>query len=317
MISSPVLVSNQALVLDVYTLFAIYSGVIAPVVMSRCIGMIRWSVLRLVRGCAGLALSLSLLACVSAPVPAPAPALQAAHRLEQRAAQAFAKGDAAGALADYQTAAQVYASLALTEPQLQALLNVARVQADLGATDATQARLAVQTVERVLAHIAANPGLSPGLQVLAHGRAAALRLKGDPVLAQGHLQQALALCNVTCPQAAALHVLQARLYWQQGQAADAVAVATLALQAAVRAPNPAEQANARRIRALAGLAQHPLAAADDVHIALRLDQSLGLAYRVQDDLRLLVTAYRALGDEPQARAYQALLDEALAAQPTK
>ncbi len=269
----------------------------------------------------GLAVCLGLLACAAAPPPPVPPALQAAQRLEQRAAQAFAQGDWPAAQSDYQTAAEVYASLALVEPQLRAWLSLARVQSEAG-----QTVLALQTVNRVLAQPDFK-GLGIGIQLLAHGRAGALQMTSDTATAQTHVQQALALCAGTCIQLAALQVLQARIALQQGQAPQALVQAGSALKSIASMAHPerkeaqnstyffaVEQANALRVRALAALAlQQPRAAADDAQAALVLDQSLGLAARVVDDLRVLVDVYRALGDTAQTQRHQALLDVAVAA----
>lgn len=261
-----------------------------------------------------LALTLGLLACASAPPSGHAPALQTAQRLEQRAAQAFAHGDRAAALASYQAASDVYASLALTEHLALAQLSMARVQSEMGLTDNGQVQ-ALKTVEWVLAQITANPKLPVSTQLLAYGRAAALQLGRDPVAANQHLQQAFNLCQASCPQLAALQVLQSRWALQQGMADAALAAGTAALQTATVAKSTVEQANARRVRAQAALAlQRPRAAADDAQISLVLDQTLGLATRVQEDLRLLVAANQALGDTAQAQRYQGLLDQAVKAQ---
>lgn len=268
-----------------------------------------------------LLLPLCLLACASVPPPPVPPALQAAQRLEQRAAHAFAQGDWPAAQTDYQTAAEVYASLALVEPQMRVWLSLARVQSETG-----QTVLALQTVNRVLAQPGFK-GLGTGIQLLAHGRAGALQMTSDAIAAQVHVQQALALCANTCTQQAALQVLQARIALQQGQASQALMQADNALKSIAATAHPertgaqnssystaTEQANALRVRALAALAlQQPRAAADDAQAALALDQSLGLAARVVDDLRVLVDAYQALGDTAQTQRHHALLDGAVAA----
>ncbi len=255
-----------------------------------------------------LAVCLGLIACAAAPLPTVPPALQAAQRLEQRAAQAFAQGDFPVAQADYQTAAEVYASLALVEPQMRVLLSLARVQSEDG-----QTALALQTVNRVLA----QPWLSTDTHLLALGRGGALLLARDNAAAQTYVQQALTLCAKTCSQQSALLVLQSRVALQQGHADQAIVLANDALKSIAATGLPlstTEQANALHMRALAALSlQQPRAAADDAQAALALDQSLGIAARVVDDLRVLVDAYRALGDTVQTRRQQALLDVAVAA----
>lgn len=281
----------------------------------------QWAIDAIYKRAILLLFPLCLLACATAPSAPVPPALQAAQRLEQRAAQAFAQGDWPAAQTDYQTAAEVYASLALVEPQMRVWLSLARVQSETG-----QTVLALQTVNRVLAQPGFK-GLGTGIQLLAHGRAGALQMTSDTAAAQAHVQQALALCAGTCAQQAALQVLQARIALQQGQAPQALVQAGNALKSIAATAHPegtgtqnssystaTEQANALRVRALAALAlQQPRAAADDAQAALALDQSLGLAARVVDDLRVLVDAYRALGDTAQIQRHQALLDVAVAA----
>ncbi|MEY2953193.1 MAG: hypothetical protein RLZZ401_1280, partial [Pseudomonadota bacterium] len=159
---------------------------------------------RAIRDVASAGMLSVLIGCAAVPQgqQSPAPAVQTAQNLEQRAAQAYARGDAPAALADYLTTVQLYASLALGEPQARAQLSLARVQADLGQADAAR-----QSTAGVLA----QTGLPVALQVLAHGRMAALELGLDQISAQRHLDAAQALCAAACEQASALQALRARL----------------------------------------------------------------------------------------------------------
>jgi hypothetical protein len=265
--------------------------------------------------------------------------MQAARAYEQRAVQAFARGESAAALADYRNAAKLYASLAAVDAHLRAQLNVARVQAESG-----DAAAGMATVDEVLARVASMDALSGGTpgtapspslisadtRLLAHGRAAALRLTPDAspaqvLVARQHLTRASTLCGQTppsgpsasqsspqaCPQSAALYVLQARAALLARDPARAHTAATAALQAQ---PSSAEQANALRMRAYAALtpAASPAAldqAWADAQTALRLDQALGLAPRVADDLRALVTLARLRQQPDWATHYQGLLDQ--------
>lgn len=258
--------------------------------------------------------------------------MQAARAYEQRAVQAFARGESASALADYRNAAKLYASLAAVDAHLRAQLNVARVQAESG-----DAAAGMATVDEVLARVASMDTLgggtlgptsgptsiSPDTRLLAYGRAAALRLTPDAssaqlLIARQHLSRASTLCGQSspqaCPQSAALYVLQARAALLARDPARAHAAATAALQAQ---PSSAEQANALRMRAYATLASpaspaYPAALTQawaDAQIALRLDQALGLAPRVADDLRALVTLARLRQQLDWATHYQGLLDQ--------
>ena len=250
-----------------------------------------------------------LLGCAAAPfssssaLPA-SPAVLAAQRLEQRAAQAFTQSEWASAQADYQTAAGVYASLALTDAHLRALLNLARVQAESG-----QPAAALGTVQEVLQRM--EVAGQDSTKLIAHGRAAALLLASDTPAAQRHWQQAHTLCAAQCPQRAALSVLEARLALHSGDAVAAFNAATLALQAN---PAPVERANALRVRAHAALALHQFdSAMEDAKTALGLDQGLGLSGKVVEDLRSLVDIFQALGNAAPLAHYQALLAQTLAA----
>lgn len=219
--------------------------------------------------------------------------MQAARALEQRAAQAFGRGEHRAALADYRQAATLYASLAALDAQLRAQLNAARVLADSGDTAA-----GVATLDEVLARMAqadalgASPvmtaaatnapatSVSADTRLLAYGRAAALRLTSDASAAQLqaaelHLARASTLCGLVVANATnltnatnatnATNVLAtppcpqaAALYVLQARAAllrrDPTRAQALASAALRMQPSAAEQANALRLRAYAALA---------------------------------------------------------------
>jgi len=240
----------------------------------------------------------------NSPLPVP-PAVRSAQQLEQQAGQAFTRSEWADALADYQTAAGIYASLAMTDAQLRAQLSVARVQAESG-----QPTPALQTIEAVLKRLD-GAQVQDNTRVIAHGRAAALLMVADPARAQQHWTQARQLCVAPCAQLASLWVLQARMALQRGDAAAGLTAANAALQAQ---PSTVERANALRVRVTAALQLHRLDGAEaDGQTALRIDQSLGLSARVVEDLRVLVAVYRAQGNAAQAAHHQGLLTQAEAA----
>ena len=268
-----------------------------------------------------VAIALALGACASSKPEAPAAnaAVQSAKALEIRAARAFVQGDLERALKDFDTAAAVYASLALTDAYAQAQLNSARVLADSGQ--------AAQAQARVLAVLAWPEPLSPSVRTTAHGRAAALALQaGDFPQTAIQLASAQAVCGKTCEQSGALAVLAARLHLAQGNAALALAAAQQALawspkaestgakENAAQSQAQAGHANALRVRAqaYAGLQNHRAALAD-AQAALALDQALGFAARVALDLQLMAAAQQALGLADAAKRSATLAEQSLAA----
>lgn len=248
--------------------------------------------------------------------PTPSPAVQSAQALEQRAGKAFAQGDFERALKDFDTAASVYASLAMTDAHAQAQLNGARVLADSGQTAAAQVRVAA-----VLASVVP---LSASVRTTAYGRAAALALaNADLPLATTSLAAAQAACSASCPASAALAVLAARLQLANGKAVEALVTANQAVKLAPMPSNTAmgtanaqqaDHANALRVRAQAHAAlQSHGAALADAQAALAVDQTLGFAARVALDLQLMAAAQRGLGMADAAARSSALAEQSLAA----
>ncbi len=272
----------------------------------RC--CIRW----LGVGIVALGLVLGLGACASAgDTKADSAAIKAAKSIERRATQSFAANDYVSAAAGYESAALVYASLALPEPLARARLSQARALADAG-----QAGKAQAVINEVLQSV---DGLSPDVLATAHGRAAALALGGavagdasaSSARAQMHVQSALLFCANACSQLSAITVLRARSELAANQAAASAASASAALAVA---QNDNDRANALRARAQANaaLAQHTQVL-PDAQQALKIDQDLGAAGRVVADLQLLQRASAALGDAPAAARYSALAQRAQAA----
>jgi hypothetical protein len=233
-----------------------------------------------------------------------------AQTLERRAAQAYALGDLEGAAATFESAALVYESLALAEPLARARLSAARAVAEAGKPD--------QALRIVAAVLAPPLAISPGTQIMAQGRAAALYLAQGSAAAltsaSTHWQLASALCAQSCAERAALLVLRARIELAQGDAAAALQNANAALAAVDRQAAPAEQANALRARAQAYAAlNQPALTLVDATAALALDQEVGSTGRVQADLQLLAKAHQALGHAEQAAHFAALAQRAQAA----
>jgi hypothetical protein len=223
--------------------------------------------------------------------------------MERRAAQSFARGEWAAAASTFESAAWVYETLALPEPQARARLSQARAVAEGGRVD--------QALPIVLNVIEQSGTLSGDTRAIAHGRAAALLMASDTVSATRHVQDAMAACAGTCAQLSALTVLRARTQLAGNQASLASVTAG---QALALAANDNDRANALRMRAQAQAAQGQHAAAlADANQALSLDQGLGLAERVMADLQLLQNASTALGDAVAAQRYDALIARARSA----
>jgi len=227
-------------------------------------------------------------------------AMTHAERLESRASRAYAKGDREGAVKDFQTAAQIYESLAMGDAAASVQLSLARIDADEG-----RARDALERVNGVLG-LAQQRGTSISTEtaLLANGRAAALYLQQhDVAAAHSALTAAERLCASTCDAASALLALRANWALATGDAAGAKAAAASAL---AQSRSTSDKANALRSLAESGLALNQwTSAAGDAEQALRIDQEQGSALRVVADLDLLASIYAKAGHPEQAAAYRA------------
>lgn len=231
-------------------------------------------------------------------------AIAAAERLEHRASSAYAKGDAIGAAKDFQTAGQVYESLAMLDAAAGVQLSLARIDSDEG-----RIKEAVQRVTTVTALAQQGGILQTETALLANGRAAALHLqqKNNPA-ADHSLTLAERLCGDSCNASSALFILRANWFLATNDAASAKAKAT---QGLAQAQNSADKANARRALAEAGLALNELAqATSDAEQALQMDQTQGNSLRVIADLDLLSRIYAKVGNPHQSARYAALSQSA-------
>ncbi len=233
----------------------------------------------------------------------PANATVAEAQLQERqGSTAFAHADLQGAYNHYRRAAQIYQSLALTDPMARAQLSQVRVLAEAG-----QLPLAQREINAILDNAAA---LSPATLTAAHGRAANLALQATPADASAagqHLQAAEKLCAAQCVEASALHAMRGRLHLAQGEAQAALDAGQRAQQAA---GHDADRANAMRLMAnghqVLGAPRQALALAE---AALALDQASGAADRVALDLDLIAQAHQAQGNTLLAVRAQALADQ--------
>lgn len=227
-------------------------------------------------------------------------AIAAAERLEHRASNAYAKGDAIGAAKDFQMAGQVYESLAMTDAAAAVQLSLARIDSDEG-----RIKEAVQRVEGVTA-VATQAGvISASTALLANGRAAALYLQQqNNMAADRSLSAAERLCAGACEASSALLTLRANWFLATGDATNAKAKATSGL---AQSQNPNDKANALRSLAESGLALNQLPqAANDAEQALQIDQTQGSSLRVIADLKLLTLIHAKAGNADKSRAYAEL-----------
>ncbi|MES2945998.1 MAG: tetratricopeptide repeat protein [Pseudomonadota bacterium] len=266
---------------------------------------------------AGAALAFVLCACTGRPALNPAATL--AQGSSQRGAQAFARGDLAGAERDYNTALRIHESLGDNAGRAAALLSLSRIASQAGRHDE-----ALLVVEQLLADQTGLMALTPATRITAYGRAAALHLaKSNLQQADKYLAQADALCQRVCAEAGVLIVLRARSALVRQQPADALALANEALAlpalAAVSPPSRQPQASAERANALRVKAQAQAAlgqtqdASSAATQALELDQTLGLADRVLPDLLLLAQLHKTMGASERAQHYETLARRAQAA----
>jgi len=196
----------------------------------------------------GPGLALALAGCAGSP-PAPSRLSEEALGFNQRAAQAYERGELAKARALYERALEIDASIDSIEGIAVNSLSLARVDQALGDADAAHRHL-----DRVLETSAAA-----GWRAEAAARKAQLYLAGgDAVRADEWIGRAQTLCG-TCRAQAAILNLGARIALARGQPALALQRAERALQLPASDDSRAERANAQRILGEAKIAQQRLA----------------------------------------------------------
>lgn len=196
----------------------------------------------------GLGLALALAGCAGSP-PAPSRLSAEALGFNQRAAQAYERGDLAKARALYERALEIDASIDSVEGVAVNSLSLARVDQALGDAEAAHRHL-----DRVL-----ETRADAGWRAEAAARKAQLHLAGgDAARADEWLGRAQSLCGQCRAQAAILN-LGARIALARGQPALALQRAERALKLPASDDARAERANAQRILGEAKIAQQRLA----------------------------------------------------------
>ncbi|MDP2825757.1 MAG: tetratricopeptide repeat protein [Sulfuritalea sp.] len=249
-------------------------------------------------------MTLILVACGTTPTPVEPPRLKAALEAESEGAKRYGRGDYAFAARRFDEAIRLYASIDDAPGAARSRLHLARSELALGRSDAALGVLA--TAER-----SGDAGLA--LEILLLKAQAQLALdRGDA--AQQSLAAATGHCAGVCPQAASLHLLQARAALAGQRAADALTHAETALKLLQGKDQAHETGNAWRLIAAARLAAGDAGGAlPAAHTALDIDRRLALPEKIARDWLLIGDIRRRVGAGDTAAAYQRALDVANAA----
>lgn len=250
-----------------------------------------------------LILVLLLTACSSAPKPADPPRLRAALEAESDGAKRYGRGDYAAAARRFEEAARLHAAIDDTAGSARNLLHLARTELALGRAEAALTALAaaqygdtVPTLDTLLLTAQAQLGLA----------------RNDD--ARRSLALATAQCTGACPQAASLHLLQARAALAGKRIPDALSHADAALKLLHDRDEPAETGNAWRLLAMARLASgDAVGALPAAQAALDIDRRLALPEKIARDWLLIGDIRAKVGAGDTAAAYRRAQEVAHAA----
>ena len=255
--------------------------------------------------------ALILAGCAAAPnsanSPAEPPRLKAALEAESDGAKRYGRGDYAGAVRRFDEAARIHASIDDTPGTARNRLHQARSELAQGRAEA--ALLTLQMVE--WAERASDAGLALDALLL---KAQAQLALDRHAAAQQSLAAASGQCAGACPQAASLHLLQARAALAANRPPDALAHAEAALKLLQGKDEAAETGNAWRLIAAARLAGGDAGGAQPAaQAALEIDRQLALPEKLARDWLLIGDIRRKVGAGGTAAAYRRALDVANAA----
>ncbi|MCX7156303.1 MAG: hypothetical protein NTW45_07670 [Rhodocyclales bacterium] len=252
--------------------------------------------------------TLILAGCAAAPnsatSPAEPPRLKAALEAESDGAKRYGRGDYAAAVRRFDEAARIYASIDDMPGAARNRLHLARSELAQGRAEA--ALLVLESADR-------GSDAGPTLDTLLLRAQAQLALDRHAA-AQQSLAAASGQCAGACPQAASLHLLQARAALAANLAADALAHAEAALKLLQGKDEAAETGNAWRLIAAARLAGGDAGGAlPAANAALEIDRQLALPEKIARDWLLIGDIRRKVGAGGTAAAYRRALDVANAA----
>lgn len=238
----------------------------------------------------------------SANAPANPPRLKAALEAESDGARRYGRGDYAAAARRFDEAARIHVSIDDTTGAARNRLHLARSELAQGRAEA-----ALLTLER------ASGDAGTALDALLLKAQAQLALDRHPA-AQQSLAAAHGQCAGACPQAASLHLLQARTALAAKRAPDALAQAEAALKLLQDQDEAAETGNAWRLIAAARLAAgDAVNALPAARAALEIDRRLALPEKIARDWLLIGDIRSGVGAGDTAAAYRRALEVANAA----
>jgi tetratricopeptide (TPR) repeat protein len=240
-------------------------------------------------------MALVLAACGASPKPADPPRLRAALEAESDGARRYGRGDYAAAARRFEEAARLHAAIDDTAGSTRNRLHLARSELALGRAEAALNALA-----------AAQQGsdTAPALDALLLTAQAQLGLARDED-ARRSLAMATTQCAGTCPQAASLHLLQARAALAGKRLPDALAHADAALKLLHDKDEGAETGNAWRLLAMARLASgDAVGALPAAQAALDIDRRLAVPEKIARDWLLIGDARSKVSAGEAAAAYR-------------
>lgn len=241
-----------------------------------------------------------LAACGTSPKPADPPRLKAALEAESDGAKRYGRGDYAVAARRFEEAARLHAAIDDTAGAARNRLHLARTELALGLGEA-----ALAAAER-----SNDPALALDTLLLKAQAQMALARDDD---ARQSLAMATTQCGASCPQAASLHLLQARAALGGKRMEDAANHATAALKLLQGRDEAAETGNAWRLLAAARLgAGDANGALPAANAALDIDRRLAQPEKIARDWLLIGDIEQRVGADATA-AYQRALDVAQAA----
>lgn len=245
--------------------------------------------------------SLLFAACASAPKPGEPLLRKQAQEAEADGAQHYARGNYPRAARSFGAAGQLQQSL--DDPAAAARNRLNQARAELASGEAEAALGRTQGIRQ--------PELT--LDVLLFQAQVNLAL-GRMTAVQTHLEAAAAACPANCPQAARLHLLQARAALAGKRAQEALTHAEAALKLLEKKDEAIETGNAWRLIAAARLdggdASGALPAA---RAALDIDRQQALPEKIARDWLLIGDIQKKVGAAGTAPAYRRALDVAGAA----
>jgi tetratricopeptide (TPR) repeat protein len=247
-----------------------------------------------------------LAACASRapapPAPTQATAVQptAAMEANRRAENSLRRGELEGAVRHYREALRLSLAVEDAEGIAANAVNLSIVYQRQGKYDEARASLAPLLERATLEHTRQR-------RAQAALRRAVLDLDEQRYASAAEwAARATDWCGASCALAGPIRNVQGQLALAAGRLEEAAAAAQSALAASRAAAEPAEVANAQRLRGMTALAAGDGAAAlEALGEALAIDREIGIPRRIFLDLVGLGGASKMLGDRRAARGYYA------------